>query len=102
MTLAAVLVVGSAQAAELTELERAGMKWMSCIQDAAVRFSKGPDSAEFIARAALQACPQDFTSLMEAAKHEEKNPENLSRYSRIMEYAGTKILELTIANARSK
>lgn len=100
--LAALIVVGSAQAAGLTEFERAGMRWMSCIQSAAERFSEGPDAADFIIRAALQACPSERAGMMEAAKSQESDPEVRSRFSRAMDYSAQKILELTVANARSK
>ena len=48
--------------AQQTPAQRAIVGWLSCVTRAATRFAQGPDTAEFVIKAALLACPDEKTN----------------------------------------
>jgi hypothetical protein len=57
-----VLLVEPSAAQPFTSAQRASVAWLSCVSRAATRFAQGPDSAEFVIKAALLACPDEKTN----------------------------------------
>jgi hypothetical protein len=61
---AAVLLAEPSGAQQLSPSQRAIAGWLSCVAKAAMRFAQGPDSAEFVIKAALLACPDEKENAM--------------------------------------
>jgi hypothetical protein len=60
--------------AQQTPAQRAVVGWLSCVTRAATRFAQGPDSAEFVIKAALLACPDEKTNAI--AEYQKKPHDN--------------------------
>lgn len=84
------------------EATAAGVAWVDCVVTAGKRFATGPDSAEFIVKTALLACPRERAralTLFGDGGH--RRVELVNYVMDLLERAATQKVALAVAEARA-
>jgi|SoiMethySBSTD1v2_1073268.scaffolds.fasta_scaffold30847_1 hypothetical protein len=108
---ALIFTVEPATAQKSPVAQQAVWQWLACVNEVGMRYATGRDAADFIIRAALDACPKEYAAAFNLVIDETPKLPNMTFHEREfqrvvhheqMRALGTKLLTGTIAEARAK